>query len=242
VQQIRKRLTYANVMSSIAVFLVLGGAAFAATKLPKNSVGTKQLKKNAVTTQKIKKGAVTGAKVKVSSLPKVPSATNADHASNADTVGGLSASAFLASNGVRADGAGVAQYIDDFQTESFTDIVSKSFTAPSNGFIYVTGSLTTEADNTLGGEGELQFRIALDGSSPTSINDYAHQIDTNTANGVESASGSTTVVLPVSAGNHTASLQAQEIGEGDFIEGREISVLFVPNGSASSTPYPCSEC
>ncbi len=68
-KQIRKRLTYANVMSSIAVFLVLGGgAALAAGQLGKNSVGSKQLKKNAVTTAKIKKGAVTGAKVKAGSL------------------------------------------------------------------------------------------------------------------------------------------------------------------------------
>jgi hypothetical protein len=67
--QISKRLTYANVMSSIAVFLVLGGAtAFAATHLGKNSVGNKQLKKNAVTNAKIKKDAVTGAKVKNGSL------------------------------------------------------------------------------------------------------------------------------------------------------------------------------
>jgi hypothetical protein len=67
--QIRKRLTYANVMSSIAVFLLLGGAtAFAAGNLGKNTVGTKQLKKNAVTAAKIKNGAVTGAKVKAHSL------------------------------------------------------------------------------------------------------------------------------------------------------------------------------
>lgn len=63
-KQIRKRLTYANVMSSIAVFLVLGGAAIAATQLPKNSVGTKQLKKNAVVTAKIKNNAVTTGKIK----------------------------------------------------------------------------------------------------------------------------------------------------------------------------------
>ncbi len=62
---IRKRLTYANVMSSIAVFLVLGGAtAFAASELAKNSVGTKQLKPNAVTTGKIKKEAVATGKIK----------------------------------------------------------------------------------------------------------------------------------------------------------------------------------
>jgi hypothetical protein len=54
----RKRLSYANVMSSIAVFLVLGGAAVAATQLPKNSVGTKQLKKSAVTSVKVKNGSL----------------------------------------------------------------------------------------------------------------------------------------------------------------------------------------
>jgi hypothetical protein len=65
VKQIRKRLTYANVMSSIAVFLVLGGAtALAAGQLAKNSVGKKQLKANAVTTAKLKKNAVTTAKIK----------------------------------------------------------------------------------------------------------------------------------------------------------------------------------
>ncbi len=64
-KQIRKRLTYANVMSSLAVFLVIGGAtAFAATELGKNTVGSKQLKQNAVTTGKIKKEAVAGGKIK----------------------------------------------------------------------------------------------------------------------------------------------------------------------------------
>ena len=63
-KQIRKRLTFANVMSVIAVFLALGATAFAATQLPKNSVGSKQLKKNSVTAAKIKKNAVTGAKIK----------------------------------------------------------------------------------------------------------------------------------------------------------------------------------
>jgi hypothetical protein len=58
-----KRLTYANVMSSIAVFLILGGAAFAAGKVGKKSVGPNQLKANAVTTKKIKKNAVTKAKI-----------------------------------------------------------------------------------------------------------------------------------------------------------------------------------
>jgi hypothetical protein len=59
-KQIRKRLTYANVMSSIAVFLILGGATAIAAK----KIGTKQIKANAITTGKIKKNAVTKAKIK----------------------------------------------------------------------------------------------------------------------------------------------------------------------------------
>ncbi len=68
-KQIRKQLTLANVLSTVAVFLVLGGAtAVAANQLGKNSVGTKQLKANAVTAVKIKKNAVTAAKIKANAV------------------------------------------------------------------------------------------------------------------------------------------------------------------------------
>jgi hypothetical protein len=57
-------LTYANVIATLCLFLLLGGgAAFAATQLPKNSVGPKQLKKNAVTSSKIKNGSVATSKL-----------------------------------------------------------------------------------------------------------------------------------------------------------------------------------
>ncbi len=58
------RLTYANVVSTLCLFLLVGGAsAFAATKLAKNSVGATQIKKNAVVTAKIKNAAVTNSKL-----------------------------------------------------------------------------------------------------------------------------------------------------------------------------------
>jgi len=74
-----------NTIALVALFIALGGTTYAATALPKNSVGAKQLKKNAVTNTKIAKNAVTGAKIKLSTLGKVPSAASAD---NATTVGG----------------------------------------------------------------------------------------------------------------------------------------------------------
>jgi hypothetical protein len=98
------KLTYSNVISTLCLFLLLGGGtAFAASKLAKNSVGTKQLKSNSVTAAKLKKNAVTGAKIasaavtgakvangsltganiNLSTLGAVPSATNAVNATNA---------------------------------------------------------------------------------------------------------------------------------------------------------------
>jgi hypothetical protein len=69
-KQIRKQFTYANVMSSIAVFLLLGGgAAIAAGGLGKNTVGSKQLKKNAVTAVKVKDGSLLGADFAPGQLP-----------------------------------------------------------------------------------------------------------------------------------------------------------------------------
>lgn len=64
----RPKLTYANVMSSIAVFLALGGVSYAAATLPKNSVGHKQIKKNAVRSSEINKNAVAASEVKNDAL------------------------------------------------------------------------------------------------------------------------------------------------------------------------------
>ncbi|HYG96140.1 MAG TPA: hypothetical protein VD741_03440 [Solirubrobacterales bacterium] len=58
----RPKLSYANVIATIALFVALGGAAIAAG-LPKNSVGTKQLKRGAVTTADLRRGAVTAGKL-----------------------------------------------------------------------------------------------------------------------------------------------------------------------------------
>lgn len=69
-KQVRKRLTYANVMSSLAVFMVLGGgAAVAANGLGKNSVGTPQIKRNAVKVGKLAPEAVKAGKLAKNAVP-----------------------------------------------------------------------------------------------------------------------------------------------------------------------------
>ncbi len=94
---LQSKLTYANVVSTLCLFLLLsGGAAYAVGHLGKNSVGAKQLRKNSVTTAKIRKRAVTAGKVKdgtltgkqinVSTLGTVPAAQTADTANLANSL------------------------------------------------------------------------------------------------------------------------------------------------------------
>ena len=89
-RRIRRHLTYANAMSTIAVFGVLaGGSAWAASKIgtdqiKKGAVTAKKLHNGAVTQAKIKDGAVTGTKAKEASFGQVPDAAHADNATNLD--------------------------------------------------------------------------------------------------------------------------------------------------------------
>lgn len=118
----RKRLTFANVVSFLALFVALSAGAYAETTLPANSVGAPQLKANAVTPRKIAANAVThgkiafqavtgtqvapgtltGANIDLATLGKVPSAAVADSASVARVKTVTSAGTAVAGSGVTA--------------------------------------------------------------------------------------------------------------------------------------------
>ena len=61
--RIRSHLTYANVMATLAVFLVLGGAAYASFHLPRNSVRSRNIKNGQVRNKDLADHAVTGQKL-----------------------------------------------------------------------------------------------------------------------------------------------------------------------------------
>src|ERR1700761_4271354 len=54
IHRMRARLSYANVMATIAVFIALGGTGYAAMTLPRNSVGAEQIRTGAVRSSEIK--------------------------------------------------------------------------------------------------------------------------------------------------------------------------------------------
>ena len=61
----RSRLSYANAMATLAVFIALGGSAYA---VGRHTIGTKELKRGAVGTAQLKSGAVTSPKIAAGSV------------------------------------------------------------------------------------------------------------------------------------------------------------------------------
>lgn len=87
----RQRLTYANVMSTIAVFVALGGSSYAALRIDSgdianNSVRGVDIRDRTLTQRDIKRNALDGRSIRESRLGRVPRARNADR------LGGMTAS------------------------------------------------------------------------------------------------------------------------------------------------------
>jgi hypothetical protein len=77
---LRQRMTYANVMSTLAVFIALGGSSYAAVKISGNNI-----KSRSISAAKIRRNSLTGREIRESRLGRVP------RSANADRVGGLTA-------------------------------------------------------------------------------------------------------------------------------------------------------
>lgn len=97
--RLRRHLSYANVMATIAVFLAFGGVGYAATTIngnaiKKGTVGAGKLKAGTLGSKQVKPNGLDGSVIDESTLAIVPSAqtatsattaTSADHATTATT-------------------------------------------------------------------------------------------------------------------------------------------------------------
>jgi hypothetical protein len=93
-ENLRQRLTYANVMSTVAVFVALGGSSYAALRIDSgdianNSVRGVDVRNRTLSERDLKRNTLGGRSIKESRLGKVP------RASNADRIGGLTAGELL---------------------------------------------------------------------------------------------------------------------------------------------------
>jgi hypothetical protein len=159
--KLRPRPTYANVASTLALMLALGGGAYAATSLPKKSVGTKQLKKNAVISPKVKNGSLLARDFKAGQLPRGPKGNKGSRGAPGPgirwaLVRGSDGSVLLQSSGITAVRQSKGIYYVDFGSPVTGHAISALIhSAPSNvatitGAIPCSGTVVaTEADTTV---------------------------------------------------------------------------------------------
>ena len=103
--RIADHLTYANIGVTLCLFVLLGGGAYAAAKLSKDSVGSKQVRNNSIK----------GADVDEGSPKAVPAATNATNAANAGLLDGIDSSELVRSfaGNVPSDSVGPVFYVNE---------------------------------------------------------------------------------------------------------------------------------
>ena len=253
------RFLRGNTIALLALFVALGGTTYAATSLPKNSVGAKQLKKNAVTNPKIANGAVTGAKIAnnsvkgadvlESSLGKVPSASNADNAThatsadtatsatsatNATTVGGASVDSLTIGRSTASTTGGGTSSSCDPGSVVFIDCGNVPLTLPRSGRVLIVADAGYDGANSMGYRGDC--KLTVDGT----------QIGATLANGTVSAAGAlagpgynqnaqaatgmNAITDVLPAGAHTFALQCNQAG--GTIEFPETYVSAVMIGTA----------
>jgi len=117
----RKHLTPSTFIAIAALFIALGGTSYAVSKLPSNSVGSKQIKKNAVNSKKVKDKSLLAKDFKPGQLPSgAKGATGATGPAGATGVTGA----------VGAAGSALAfAYVEDTGTVNVPEEKAKGITS-----------------------------------------------------------------------------------------------------------------
>lgn len=143
----RPRLSYANIMSSLAVFLAVGGSAYAVTQ-----INGSRLEDHSVAGKKLKNDKVTGKQVNESKLGQVPSAataataTTATTANNALALGGLAPSEYERAT-VVLDGQGA---INSTNPQAIFNSLNTGFTLTTDGDADTNSQLLLTNNNSSG--------------------------------------------------------------------------------------------
>jgi hypothetical protein len=218
--RLRRKMTYANVASTLALVLALsGGVAYAANTIYSTDIVDGQVKRadiggGAVNSGKVGDNSLTGTDILESTLSGV----------NADTVGG-----YAASNLSRVGGVTKRAAVDMPDCSPGLDYLVYAFNAPSPGFVLLNGTFTSQYGNYVEG-GALAARFERSDPSLL-VGEWVESVG-NAAN--SRSSMALTQVFPVSAGTNTFSLKvcdnADVTGNSSTAISAQISALFTPFG------------
>ena len=213
----RRHLTPSLVISLMALFVALGGASYAAVKIPKNSVGNTQLRKDAVTSAKVKDRSLLATDFKTGQLPR--GATGATGAT-----GAAGASGVTAANGTSGSALGITL------TGTPQEVMSTTVSSGPAGRMVVTGSFRMYNQASAGGNPSgSACAVTIDGA-PAGQTTWSYGGVTQT--GAEPLLNNDWQVpvaasAPVAAGSHTAAVACTKVGPGTTVAYSGDLVAFV---------------
>ena len=167
--------------------------------------------------------------------------------------GGLVAAAVIgpataAGENPKAWGAGTAEVIDNYTSQQYQSILEKTISAPGDGALTITAAVGIEDDCSIDGLGRIIVRLRVDNKPVWKVPDSFEIVPNTACAGPErqvrrgllggpsiAGEGSLTATIPITSGSHSVQFQAAEVGSGTYIQGRGLSIVFLPSGTG---PYP----
>ena len=204
----RRRMSPSMGVAILALFVALGGSAYAASKINGSAIKVRSIPGN-----RLKNATVTGTQVNASTLGTVPNATNATNATNAANANTLGGSSLASLNLGASTVSGVTSSSCDPNTTSFVDCGTVSLSLPRSEHVLLIANAEFDGDNSGAGYTGL-CKLEVDGSALGA--DVQPGSSTGTGVGYDSldeASASVNAVTgALAAGSHTFSLYCNRQG------------------------------
>jgi hypothetical protein len=212
----------------LALFIALGGTSYAASQLPRNSVGSRQIKANAVTEGKLATDVQSKLNRTVQSSPGATGATGATGAQGlAGPAGPQGAKGETGAQGVPGPTAGAVGGFDttvtptQVNTAGIGSATSITLAQPSKVLVIVMGTFRTTCGS--GGDCKRTFSAAIDGTAvPGIAEDVGGDASTSTTRDVNTAG----ILSTVPAGTHSVQIRSLSTGPvtGTFQDAKIVAV------------------
>lgn len=246
VVQARKRLTYGNVMATLALFLALGGTGVAAVQL-----SGAQIAKHSIPADRLRKHSVTASELNLKRIGTVPRATSADRAAQAASadqagdsarLGGRLPTTFLSSSGTAVNslalgGKSPAAFTttgtssvngNHYGAGNLGDILTLTVSVgPAPRHVLIVGNTEVWSYN-----GTCNGYVALAWGGTDHVADTATTATAPAVSNANGFAGLTTTAMPLlPAGTQTVKLRGQTYGNGSCngFMNRRLSAVVLDN-------------
>ena len=220
-----RHVSYANVTATLALVIATSGVSYAATMIPRNSVGSAQLKPNAVTSAKIRNNSVAKADLSTGVRSQL-NATGARGATGAQGPAGAKGD-----RGLNVAGSRQVGNMNDIACG--TDVVVGGLpitvTEPSRVWTYAHGAIANnQSGNT---EAGLWLRLRMAGDSTilaVSVAQWEGRLDALTVSPL------TTGGLLLAGSNPNAPSSPYKVAPGSYV----LELVVISQGAVCTTPKP----